>query len=221
MPRNNTHLKARFDQLGWVLAAAIAGVMLSSGFQGATDKTGVVDLGVVVNKSNQWQASSKQFDAMKTSRQSLLDFVAANPVVSLEQAQQLHDLSIKDPQTDADRATITKIEADVTAACKSYEDLSKKKDLTADEKAQVAEYSRRAGVMLGQDGTFSRWKGDFQTELEDWSQKHRDDCVAKAKDAIGQTAKGQGYTLIFDKASAPYGANDLTDAALQAMNAQK
>jgi Skp family chaperone for outer membrane proteins len=221
MLRNNKMFKSRMDQVGWIVAAAIAGVILSSGFQLTAEKTGVVDLGQIVNKSNQWQTSSKAFDALKASRQSLLDFVAANPVVSSEQAKQLHDLTVKDGQTDADKATITKIEGDATAASNMFDALSKKPSLSQEEKSQADEYRLRAEAMLGQDGTFSRWKAEFSEELGDWSEKHRTECVNNARNAVSQTAKAQGFTLIFDKAVAPYGANDLTDAALQAMNAQK
>lgn len=220
MQRNKKFI-ARADQLGWIAAAAIAGVILSSGFQVTADKSAVVDLVGVVTKSSSGQADSQRFETLKANRQGLLDFVAANPVITLEQAQQLHDLVVKDPQSDADKAQITKIEGDITAASKQYQDLKAKQNLTADEKNQIAQYEQRAQTILGDGGTYQRWGNDFTSELQDWSNKHHADGLDKARAAVAQVAKAQGFTLVFDKSVAPYGANDLTDAALQALNAQK
>jgi Skp family chaperone for outer membrane proteins len=69
--------------------------------------------------------------------------------------------------------------------------------------------------------TEPRWYQEFTGDLQEWSDKHHLDNLNKARDAVASVAKAQGYTLVFDKSVAPYGANDLTDAALQAMNAQK
>ena len=218
MVRNKKLFKARADQLGWICAAAIAGIMLASGFQNSTDKTGVVDLAGVVNKSNLGVADSQMFDQLKKNRQDLLDFVEANPVLTTEQAQQLHDLVTKDTQTDADKAQIQQIEGAVQTSAKDYQTLAAKTDLTEEERTQLNEYQHRAQVM---ETTYSRWVNDFTGWLQDWSDSHHSDGLNKARDAVSQVAKAQGYTLVFDKAVAPYGANDLSDAALQAMNAAK
>lgn len=209
---------SKFDQLGWVVAAAVGGVMLASGFQGPTDKTGVVDIGTVVDKSNYGQANSTQFAAMKAARQGLLEFVDQNPVLTTEQAQQLHDLTVKDNPTDADKAQITKIEGDVSDAMKNYQALSGKTGLSPTEQTQLTEYQHRSDVMQQ---TQQRWYTEFMSDLQDWSDKKKLDSINKARDAVQSVAKAQGYTIVFDESVAPYGANDLSDAVLQAMNAQK
>jgi Skp family chaperone for outer membrane proteins len=211
-------ISSKFDQLGWVVAAAIGGVMLASGFQGPTDKTGVVDIGSVVDKSNYGQANSAQFAAMKAARQGLLEFVDQNSVLTTEQAEQLHSLTVKDSPTDADKAAITKTEADVTASTKNYQALSGKTNLTPEEQTQLSEYSHRAEVMQQ---TQQRWYNEFMSSLQDWSDQKKLDSINKARNAVQTVAKAQGYTIVFDESVAPFGANDLTDAALQAMNAQK
>lgn len=212
-------ISSKFDQLGWVVAAAIGGVMLASGFQGATDKTAVVDIGTVVDKSNYGQANAAQFATMKAARQGLLEFVDQNPVPTTEQALQLHDLVVKDSPTDADKAQITKIEADITASAKNFQALSGKTDsLTPEEHTQLGEYQHRAEVMQQ---TQQRWYNEFMSSLQDWSDQKKLDSVNKARVAVQSVAKAQGYSIVFDESVAPYGANDLTDAALQAMNAQK
>lgn len=209
---------SKFDQLGWVLAAAIGGVMLASGFQNTTEKTGVVDIGSVVDKSTYGQANSAQFGQMKAARQGLLEFVDQNSVLTTEQAQQLYDLTEKESPTDADKAQITKIESDVTASTKNYQTLTGKSSLTPEERTQLDEYSHRSEVMQQ---TQQRWYQQFMTELQDWSDKRKLDSINKARTAVQTVAKAQGYSIVFDESVAPYGANDLTDAALQAMNAQK
>lgn len=208
----------RIDQLGWIFAAALGGVMFASGFQNTTDKTGVVDIGSVVDKSNYGQANSAQFNQMKAARQGLLEFVDQNPVLTTEQAQQLHDLTVKDSPTDADKAQLAKVESDVTASTKNYQDLSGKANLTPEERTQLDEYSHRSQVMQT---TQQRWYNEFMSDLQDWSDKRKLDSINKARAAVQQVAKAQGYSIVFDESVAPYGANDLTDAALQAMNAQK
>jgi Skp family chaperone for outer membrane proteins len=221
MQRSNNLLKARIDQVGWIVAAAIAGVILSSGFQNGTDKIGVVDLVGVVTKSNKGIGDSQLFEQLKKNRQDLLDFVGANPIVSLEQAQQLHDLVTKESPSDADKAQVTKIEGDIKAASDEYQALAQKTNVTDPEKTKIAEYRHRMDVMLSDGGTYARWGNEFTAELQDWSEKKHNEGLNKARDAVAQVAKAQGFTMVFDKQVAPYGANDLTDAALQAMNAQK
>jgi Skp family chaperone for outer membrane proteins len=218
MPRSNDRFKARVDQIGWVCAAAVAGVILASGFDAQADKTGVVDLASVVNRSNVGVSDGKKFDEIKKARQDLLEFVEANPVLTTEQAQQLHDLVIKESLTDADKALMTKVKNDVQGSVAQSQVLAGKANLTAEERTQLEEFRHRADVM---GMTEQRWFQEFTKDLQDWSEKHHRDNLEKAREAVNQVAKAQGYTLVFDKAVAPYGANDLTEPALQAMNAQK
>jgi len=218
-------MKARADQVGWILAAVLGGVMLASGFQTAGDKIAVVDLISIATKSNIGVANAAQFDQLKAARQNLLQFVEQNPVITSDQALQLHDLVEKENPTDADKASITQIEGAITTATKSYTDLAakysdpaSKATPTADEQTQINNARHLADTMSN---TEQRWYTEFMQDLQDWSDKHRQDNLNKARDAVAQVAKAQGYTIVFDKGVAPYGANDLSDAALQAMNAQK
>jgi len=211
-------MKARADQIGWVLAAALGGVMLASGFQSTGDKIAVVDLVQVATKSNIGIGNAAQFNKLKQARQDLLQFVEQNPVITTEQAQQLHDLIIKDNPTDADKASITTIETAIAATTKASQDLAAKGTLTTEETTQLNEYRHRADVM---NTTEERWYTEFMNSLQDWSDSHRLDNLNKAREAVSTVAKAQAFTIVFDKGVAPYGANDLTDAALQAMNAQK
>lgn len=211
-------MKGRFDQLGWVLAAALTGVMFSSGFDGPADKTGVVDIAKVVEQSNYGKGNQEAFQRMKQAREGLLEFIDQNRVLTTDQAQRLRDLSVKENATDAEKAEIERIKADVVAAAKRSQELAGKATLTAEERTLIDDYSRRSQTM---NNVAQRWFQEFSSEVQQWADKRKSDSVQKARTAIQEVAKAQGYTLVFEVGIAPFGANDLTDAALQAMNAQK
>lgn len=211
-------LKGNIDQLGWILAAALAGVMLASGFQGPTEKSGVADISKIIEGSNAGKANQTQFGVMKQARQDFLEFIDQNRVLTTEQAQRLHDLSIKDSRTEAENAELARIKADVVDQAKKNQDLAGKATLTPEERNLLEEYGRRSQAMNAAE---QRWYDEFTSEMQDWADKRKLELVQKARDAISQVAKAQSYTVVFEVGIAPYGANDLTDAALQAMNAAK
>jgi Skp family chaperone for outer membrane proteins len=211
-------LKGSFDQLGWIFAAAMAGVMLASGFQSPTDKTGVADISKIIEGSNAGKANQTQFGVMKQARQDFLEFIDQNRVLTTEQAQRLHDLAIKENRTEAENAEMARIKADVVDQAKRSQDLAGKQTLTPEDRNLMDEYSRRSQAMNTAE---ERWYNEFTSEMQDWADKRKLDLVQKARDAISQVAKSQGYTVVFEVGIAPYGANDLTDSALQAMNAAK
>lgn len=204
--------------MGWVLAAGLAGVMASSGFQGPNDKSGVVDIAKVVEQSNYGKANQTAFQTMKSAREGLLEFIDQNRVLTNEQAQRLRDIAVKENPTDAEKAEAERIKAEVVASAKRSQELSGKGTLTPEERNLMDEYARRSQTMQN---VAQRWFQEFTGDMQEWADKRKMDSVQKAREAIQSVAKAQGYTIIFEVGVAPYGANDLTDAALQAMNAQK
>ena len=64
-----------------------------------------------------------------------------------------------------------------------------------------------------------RWFTDFTNEMQGWADKQKASSIEKARGAIQTVAKAQGYTVVFEVGIAPYGANDITQPSLQAMNA--
>ena len=66
-----------------------------------------------------------------------------------------------------------------------------------------------------------RWLREFTQELQAWADKQKLSSLDRARAALTEVGKAQGFTVIFEVGVAPYGANDLTDAALKAMNAKK
>lgn len=90
--------------------------------------------------------------------------------------------------------------------------------MTPEERTLMEDYARRSQVM---EQVAQRWYREFSTDMQSWADKQKLASVERAKAAIQEVAKAQGYTLVLESGVAPYGANDITDAALKAMNAKK
>jgi len=208
----------RFLQLGWVVAAAMVGVAAAGGFQEKTDKIGVVDISRIVEASDFGKQNQASFEAMKRSREGLLEFIDTNRVLTTEQAQRLRDLAVKPTMTAEEKAEYDRISADVVAANRKWTELSTKPNLTPEERTLLEEYARRSQTM----GDFAqRLFQQFTNEMREWADKQKLASVDRARVAIQEVAKSQGYTVVFEIGVAPYGANDLSDQALAAMNAKK
>ncbi len=204
--------------MGWVVAAALAGIMLGSGFQGSAEKTGIVDLSRIVEQSDFGKQNQTTFNSMKAAREGLLEFIDQYRILTNEQAQRLKDLMLKDKATPQDQAEIDRIKGEVTLADKRSKEMSTKTNLTPEERTLMSEYATRSQNM---EATAQRWFREFTTDLQAWADKQKLSSVERARAAIQEVAKAQGFTIVFEVGVAPYGANDLSDAALKAMNAKK
>ncbi len=211
-------LNLRFLQLGWVIAAAFIAVSVAGGFQAPTEKIGVVDISKVVEQSDYGKANQDTFSKMKTARESLLEFIDTNRVVTNEQAQRIRDLSLKPNLTKEEQAELERIKADIVASNKRSQELLTKPNMTPEERSLVEEYARRSQTM---NDLASRWYREFTADMQAWADKQKLDSIEKARGAIQEVAKEQGYTVVFEVGVAPYGANDLSDATLKALNAKK
>jgi Skp family chaperone for outer membrane proteins len=207
----------RFQQVGWALAAAMAGVLLASGFQDSTSKTGVVDIAKVVETSNYGKSNRATFDTMKLKREELLKFLDENRAISGEQAQRLRDLMLKPNPNDAEKAETERIKAEAVASTKRATELNAKQNLTPEDRTLMQDYANRARSI---DELTQRWFREFTSEMQKWADDQRVESLGKARTAIQEVAKAQGYTIVFEVGIAPFGSNDLTDASLQAMNAK-
>jgi Skp family chaperone for outer membrane proteins len=208
----------RFLQLGWVLACAVIGVSMAGGFQDKTDKIGVVDISKVVEQSDFGKANQDTFNKMKTAREGLLEFIDTYRVLTNEQAQRMRDLTLKPNPTKEESAELERIKAEVVAASKRSNELATKPNMTPEERTLVEEYARRSQTM---NDVATRWFREFTADMQTWADKQKLDSIEKARVAIQEVAKQQGYTVVFDVGVAPYGANDLSDETLKAMNAKK
>lgn len=208
----------KFHRLGWVVAAALAGVMLGSGFQPAESKIGVVNIAEVVEKSEFGRRSQEEFNAMKTAREAVLEFIDTYRVLTVEQATKFRDLSLKTNATAAEKAELDRLKAEVIAADRRSKELSIKTNLTPEERQLMQEYATRSQQM--QELT-QRWFREFTQQMQSWADAQRLQSLERARAAVQETARAQGFTVVFETGIAPFGANDLTEASLRAMNARR
>ncbi|CAN5620007.1 hypothetical protein BH11ARM2_BH11ARM2_34940 [soil metagenome] len=206
------------SRLGWVLFAALLGGVAASGFQDATQKNAVVDISKVVEGSDYGKGNQQAFAQMKQSREDLLEFIDTNRVLTTEQAQKLRDLTVKPTLTDSEKAELERVKADVIAANKRWSELATKTTLTPEERTLLQDYATRSQAMSDY---AQRLLNQFSNEMAAWADKQKLDSVDKARAAVSEVAKAQGYNMVFEVGVAPYGANDLTADALKAMNAKK
>lgn len=196
----------------------LLGVAIGSGFQGRTEKTGVVDIAKVFSDSDLAQRQTAQLRAMGTAREDMLRFVGDNRVFTDAQAARFRELSVKETTTAAEKAELDKIKADVIAANKAFRDLNLKQNPTEADRNKLQEYNRLAQNMTD---LSRRWAEEFSSELQTMQDRLRTDTLNRARAAVREVAQKQGFNLVFVQDVAPYGANDLTPDALKAMNAKR
>lgn len=206
----------KLTKLGWIAAIALVTVWVGSGFQEGTNKIAVVDIAKVVEQSNHGKANQDAFAKMKKAREDLLQFIDENRVLTNEQAQDLRNLWLKDNATAEEKSKVERIKADVVASNKKWTELGQKQTLTPEDRTLLDEYAKRGQNM---EVVARKWYGDFTNEMQAWADKQKVSSIEKARTAIQSVAKQQGFTIVFEIGIAPYGANDLTAPALQAMNA--
>jgi len=205
----------KFDRLGWVVAAALAGGIAGMGFQTGTEKTGTVDMAKVFNESEYAKKQTDSLRAMGQARQGVLEFLRQNEHLKPEDATKFHDLSIKADPTANDKADVERIKKDAIAVEQRFSALSTKDKPSQAEVTELEDLNRRKEAV---DGLLGKWSGDFSGELQAKQEALRNDTLDKVKDAVAQVAKQQGYTMVFVQDIAPYSANDLTADALKAMS---
>jgi Skp family chaperone for outer membrane proteins len=206
------------NSLGYWIAALLLGVLLGAGFQDASSKIGVVDISDVVEKSEFGKKNQLDFDAMKTAREGVLEFIDSYRVLTNEQALRLRELSLKANVSAAEKAELETLKATVIASDKKSKELSTKPNLTPEERTLMQDYAQRSQTM---EQVAQRWFREFTNEMQQWADRQKANSLDRARAAINEVAKAGGYTVVLESGVAPYGANDLTEAALKAMNAKK
>lgn len=206
------------DKLGWLVAATLFGAIsfgALSGFQAnAAPKFATVDIEKVFDGSKLRETNNATLGAANKARSAAFEFIATNTAMSNADARKYADLAIVDKPTPAQTAELARLKGVGEEATRKNRELSLKTALTDSEKVAVAEYganmqSKRA--MLG------ALENDFKTQLIDLQTDLRDKTLERVTNVVKEIGAKQGYTVVFNTASAPYAANDLTDAALKTL----
>lgn len=203
---------------GWVVAGLLGCFIAFSGFQAGAEKTGVVDLNRVLSDSEIGKKNEADLRNALALRSGLLDFISTYKVLTTDQANKLRDLTLKPNPTDADKAEIERIKKEVIAADAKRNELLQKANPTEADRLQLQDYNNRSNTMAE---LLARWNQEFQNELDQLESQVRATTVNKAKETVKEVSKAQGFTIVLESTVAPYGANDITDATIKALNAKK
>ncbi len=201
--------------MGWIVAAALGGVMVGTGFQGNSSKIGTVDMARVFNESDFAKKETDQLHNLAAARQGVLEFLQSFRTLKPEDSQKFKDLSLNASPSAADKAEIERIKSEAKTDDQSYRDLTTKQNPTAADNQLLEEYNKRTQqntALLG------RWQQEFTTELSGQQDTMHKAALDKVKAAVKQIGAAQGYTMILVDDVAPYSANDITDEALKTMN---
>lgn len=206
------------QKLGWLAAAAMAGVMAGSGFQTKADKIGVVDVGSIFQNSELTNRKKDELKGMNDVRTSILQFVHTYKGFTPAQADRFKTLSLKPNLTGAEKTELDKIKADVIAKDKANQALQQKPNPTPDEIAKLNDLRTQTQQAQAME---QAWVREFDGDLREKQESLRQDVLDQVQGVVQEIGKKQGYNLIFVKDVAPYGANDVTADTLKVMNAKK
>lgn len=205
----------KLSNLGWILSAAMIGAILTSAFNQKADKIGFVDFGAAFSGSPLKQQEQAQFEARAQQLRQALNFASLNDAFTSDQLSQFQDLVLTDPSTPADTAGLQKLEADVTAAAKLFDQLRQKPAPTPDDTTQLNDLANRHNLT---DQTIPNLQNSFSNYMATYKQKQAQDASEKIQLAAEKVAKAQGFTLVFSDNCAVYGGQDITDAVSKALS---
>jgi Skp family chaperone for outer membrane proteins len=206
-----------FKQNNIFAAAAllVVGVIGLAAFQSPTQKFGVVNLADLADKSKLGSREKKAFDDMRNQLGSLLQFMNNNKVMKREELNKLQELWLMEKPT-ADQTK--QLETLKTSIQKNSDELRRLISIlnpSSDEQAKIRELSTLA---QGTEDILPQLDSRFTQMMQAKAQQKQTEVIAKSKAAVDKVGKRDGYTLVFESGVVPYGANDITDAALKIMD---
>lgn len=208
----------QFKSFGWILAAALAAVFVAGGFQSGSSKVGVVDLARVFNDSDYAKDQEKVLRAYGDVRNNLMEFVDQYRIGTAAEIDQLKALSLKTGATDADKLALDKLKKDIQARDAAFRQLQTKPNPTPAEVTQLTEFNTRSQANYQ---TLQKWSREFEDDVRTLKEKMRADTMDRVNKAVKEVGAKQGFTIVFSQDASPYGANDLTNDALNAMKGMK
>ena len=192
-----------------VVALGMVVVLLGSGFQGASAKTGVVDAIKVmeaVETSRNYREEEKNYFV---ERENALQYLSQNRMMKKEEAEKFWALTLKATKTDAEKAELEKVKNAAAEAKKKFNDLQVKANPTDADLKLLDEYRNRQADI----GEYAKKiVEETQNDMKDLRQKHINSLQDAFQSAIQEIGKRDGYGVIFDKNVVPFAANDVTDA---------
>lgn len=211
-------LSTTLPMAGWLVAGALGAILFTGGFQSNQPKFGVVDFNKALQDSTEGKANLTAFETARDARVAVLTFMSNQRVMTTEQAQLLRSLSLRERVTDAERRQLDDLKATVTANTRRFNELSQKSAPTEEERSQLADFNGRIQATTR---LTAQWEQEFDTELGQLRQQITTSTIDRGRTTLQELGKREGFSLILDSNVAPYGANDVTTALTNAINARR
>jgi Skp family chaperone for outer membrane proteins len=205
----------KLDRLGWIVAAAMAGALVMSGFQGTNMKFANCDVEKVFNSSNLTKENQEQLQEYGNKRFRILQFLGANLAMAPTDTQTFADLTLMAKPSDADTQKLAAVTKAAAAESQKQADLAQKPSPTADDQKTLSEYHNRASV--NKDFT-QHLEAAYEKDIKTEQDKLKTDALDKVRKTISEVARKQGYSIVFNLDSAPFAANNLTDEVVKEVN---
>lgn len=206
----------KFDKLGWIVAAGLAGAMVTAGFQTANEKVAMVDMVKAFNDCDLSKKLSEDLRTTNNNYMAVMEFINQNPAMKIEDAEKYSTLAAKLNPTGPEKAEIERISTDAKAVTAKRSELMTKQPLSEAESKQLADFATRASAM----NQFRQQLAQrLDANLSELQGTMRQQTVEKIRLAVKNVAGKQGYTVVFSQDATPYAANDLTADVVKSMNA--
>jgi Skp family chaperone for outer membrane proteins len=193
---------------GWLVAGVMAATLGVVGFQQSQNKFGIVDMNQVIADSKIGKENTQNLQDAYDKRRILLEYLDSKRVVSAAQADEMRTLELKEALTEAEQTRLEAIRTAIQGQVDKYSELSTKTDPTIQERTLSQELSTYVQTTVT---TINRWQQEFEFEMQDMRDAINKDVVEKANAALQEVASKEGYSVVLEKSTAPYAANDITE----------
>lgn len=202
---------------GWLVAAFLGTLLLTGGFQNTGTKIGVVDMNRVLQDSNSGKKAREDVQTQFNLRQGLLEFVNTQKVLTVDQANRLKELTLKPNPTEGDRQALEQLKASIQADARRFNDLMVKPNPTETDRQALTEFNQRRN---NSDAILRAWNEEFSNDLTNLQDDMFASVLTRARQAVLDHGRREGFSVVFPSNVAIYGANDVTEAIVKAVDAR-
>ncbi|HWP30720.1 MAG TPA: OmpH family outer membrane protein [Fimbriimonadales bacterium] len=206
-------MKKAYYILGTAIVLGI--FFLSSALNQAQPKFGVVDLSRIANDSKYGKKKQEELKAQNRKYEDVLNFIRQYPFLSKTEVTKLRDLMLADKLTPEQQTELDALKASGQRLREEFDKLVTLQNPSEAEQKRLQQLviAREENARLG-----SQWENTFRMNWNEMFENVRNDVYAKIRQAVNKLGKRDGYTIIFESNTAPYAANDVTDATLKIMD---
>ncbi len=204
----------KFVLIGTLLAAVTFFAL--SAFQQPVLKFGVVDVSKVAEDSKLGKRKKDEFEKLRVKMTAILQFMNQNRLMSKDQATKFRELSLLDKPTADQTQQLEGLKTLIQRAKQEFDDLLKVSNPTETQLKRIQELSGYGNDTLER---LRDWDREFGQQMSELASNAQTEVLSKAREAVKKLGKRDGYTIIHESNSAPYGANDVTTDVLKVFDA--